>query len=152
MNRKLIGRTRALLLAVGFALAAGCSDSGATVSGQVTYEGEPVKQGYITFAPADGKGPVAGGAITDGRYTVEKLTPGSKLVRVEASSGPGPSVQSSADGEKLSKEWRAKMGPDGVIRTETVPDAAVGNNAPAEIKAGAQTLNLTLTKPAPKGK
>ena len=73
-----------LILSIA-AIALGCGDSGiATVSGAVTYEGEPVMDGMITFTPADGKGPVAGGRIIDGRYGIEKLTPGTKLVKVEA--------------------------------------------------------------------
>ena len=78
----------ALLLA-----AAGCGGGDATVSGEVSYEGEPVTAGYITFAPADGKGPTAGGPIKDGKYTVEKVTPGPKVVRVEAG-GDSPSIRS----------------------------------------------------------
>src|SRR5262245_2351004 len=46
------------------ALVLGCGHSSvATVSGEVTYEGEPVMDGMITFIPADGKGPVVGGRI-----------------------------------------------------------------------------------------
>lgn len=131
-------------------IASGCSNPGATVSGTVTYEGEPVKTGYVTFAPSDGKGPSVGAQITDGKYTADKVPPGPKLVRVEASSGAAPSVQSQADVEKLSKELKGKLGPDGIIRTDTVPPEAEGNNQQFEVKAGTQTLDLPLKKPAGK--
>jgi hypothetical protein len=140
-------RARALLPLLALAFA-GCSEPAATVSGEVTYDGQPVKKGYVTFAPADGKGPAVGAEIADGRYAAEKVPPGPKVVKVEASSGPGPSVQSSADAAKLSKEWKGKLGPDGIIRTETVPDSAEGNNQKYDAKAGAQTLDLHLKKPA----
>jgi hypothetical protein len=143
--------SRAIVLCALAALACGgCSDPTATVSGEVTYDGQPVKNGYVTFTPADGKGPAVGAQITDGRYTADKVPPGEKVVKVEASSGPGPSVQSQADVEKLSKEMRGKLGPDGIIKTETVPPDAEGNNQKSEVKAGAQTLDIRLKKPAAK--
>ena len=144
--------TRALTLLALLAgpLAAGCSGGTAAVSGEVTYDGHPVKAGYITFTPAGGHGPAVGTPITDGRYAADNVPPGPKLVKVEASSGAGPSVQSTADMERLSKEWKGKVSPDGIIRTETVPQDAEGNNQKADIKAGAQTLDLHLKKPAAK--
>src|SRR4051794_28762882 len=74
--------------AAAAALAAGlcgCGGGGlATVSGAVTYEGETVGEGYVTFTPADGRGPDAGGPIAAGRYSVAGLTPGRKVVKVVA--------------------------------------------------------------------
>lgn len=145
---------RVLAAGVAFAglFAAGCGAEVGTVNGEVSYDGQPVKQGYITFTPADGKGAMVGGPITDGRYTVEKVPPGSKIAKIEASSGSGPSVQSSEDMAKLSKEWKDKVGKDGVIRTETVPADAEGNNQTVEVKQGDQTLNFALKKPPSPGK
>jgi hypothetical protein len=138
------------LFPVALLLAAGCSDPSASVSGAVTYDGQPVKDGYVTFAPADGKGPTAGGPIKDGKYAVDKVPPGPKVVQVEASSGAGPSVQTTEELERLSREMKGKVGADGIIRTETVPQDAEGNNQKAEVKAGSQTLDLHLKKPAKK--
>jgi hypothetical protein len=144
-------RRAIVLLALPLLLpASGCGGAGATVTGAVTYEGEPVKSGYVTFAPADGQGPTVGAAITDGRYTAEKVPPGPKVVKVEASGAATPSVQSQADAEKLSKELKGKLGPDGIIRTATVPPDADGNNQKADVKGGSQTLDLHLKKPAKK--
>ena len=61
-----------LLLA---ACCAGCSQSivveKTTVSGTVTYNGQPVEKGEIRFLPKSGTaGPLASGAIVDGKYTV----------------------------------------------------------------------------------
>lgn len=137
-------------LALGALLASGCADDVGLVSGEVSYEGQPVKKGYITFTPADGKGPMVGAPITDGKYSLDGVFPGSKVVKVEASSGAGPSLQTTEDVAKLSKEWKDKMGPDGVIRTETLPADAVGNNQNFDVKVGPQTLDLALKKPAPK--
>src|SRR5215213_10053171 len=85
---------RATVFGVLFAAAAGagCGASTARVTGEVSYDGVPVKQGEVQFTPADGKGPVAAAPIADGRYTIENLPPGPKIVQVSASSGLAPSV------------------------------------------------------------
>lgn len=63
---------------------AGCGrDNGMMeVSGAVTYDGQPVKCGVISFLPSDGNGPTAATVVTDGRYSV-KVAPGKKRVRIE---------------------------------------------------------------------
>lgn len=128
-------------------LALGCGSDAGSVTGSVTYDGKPVENGYITFTPADGKGTMVAGPINKGRYSIENVPLGSKIVKIEASSGSGPSVQSSEDMAKLAKEGKMKVGPDGIIRTETVPADAEGNNQTVEVKAGVQTLDFTLKKP-----
>ncbi len=75
------------LIACGIAVMAcltGCgrSDGLTEISGNVSYDGQPVKQGTIIFLPADGMGPTAGTLIADGRYSV-KVAPGKKLVKIE---------------------------------------------------------------------
>jgi hypothetical protein len=138
-----------LTLMIPQILGCGKQETG-SVSGSITYDGQPVKSGYVLFTPSDGHGPVAGGPIRDGRYAIENISPGPKIVRVEASSGSGPSVQSSEEMARLSKEWKGKIGSDGIIRTETVPADARGNNQPYEVKVGAQNLDLRLNMPVGK--
>src|SRR6516162_8272107 len=75
---------RLLPFALLMILTSGCGGSSASISGTVTYNGEPVGDGSITFIPVDGKGPAVGSPIEAGRYLVESITPGPKLVRVEA--------------------------------------------------------------------
>jgi hypothetical protein len=61
-------------------LCVGCheDDTRVPVSGTVTQNGQPVKEGKITFAPAEGtNGPAAGASIENGRY------------RIPAAEGPG---------------------------------------------------------------
>jgi hypothetical protein len=55
-------------------VAAGCSKGDpnlSEVSGTVTVDGQPAKEGDITFIPADGKGRTAGSPITAGKYTAK---------------------------------------------------------------------------------
>lgn len=141
--------TGAVVAAAALAVA-GCGGGAGTVTGEVTYDGSPVRTGYVTFAPADGKGQMAGAEIKDGKYRAENVPVGPKVVKVEASEGPAVSIQTTADLERFSKENKGKIGPDGIVRTETVPADADGNNQPYEVKAGEQELKLTLKKPAGK--
>ena len=71
---------QALACVLTLLLWVGCYEDGARVpvSGTVTQDGQPVKAGKITFAPAEGtKGPAAGTLIENGRF------------RIPASEGPG---------------------------------------------------------------
>ena len=59
----------------------GCGDDvgypHATVTGQITIDGEPVPKGYVTISPTgSGQGPVTGGKISDGAYRCEKVPVG----------------------------------------------------------------------------
>ena len=62
----------------------GCGDSLATVSGNVTFNGEPVSRGSINLEPVDGKGPASGGNVEGGKYLIEGVHPGEKIVRISA--------------------------------------------------------------------
>jgi hypothetical protein len=63
------------------------------VSGTVKFDGEPVAEGSISFEPADGKGPSAGGSIQDGEYLVARLMSGRKIVRIVGVRKTGKKVQ-----------------------------------------------------------
>ena len=61
----------------------GCSGSKLNpVQGQVTWEGQPLEEGTITFRPADGKGPSAEAPIVKGQYSVN-VKPGDKKVAIQ---------------------------------------------------------------------
>jgi len=71
-------------LSLAFLMSLGCGGSGMTkVDGAVTLDGKPLEDGSISFEPADGKGPTAGGTIEAGEYAIE-VPPGSKIVRITA--------------------------------------------------------------------
>lgn len=123
----------------------GCGQK-TVVTGKVTYEGNPIAKGSISFLPADGKGPAAGGEIEEGRYQVEKITPGKKLVQIVGVK-PVKFARSSEEMAKMAAEAGKKGDPSGIIdRADAVPADAVGNNAPVEIQSGPQTLDFDLKK------
>src|SRR5262245_46998276 len=81
-----MGRRHGIL---GAALAAallivGCSDpTTGQVSGKVTWGGKPLEKGNITFVPADGKSPTAGGEVNGGNYSV-RVSVGKMKVSISA--------------------------------------------------------------------
>jgi hypothetical protein len=53
----------------------GCSQGPAvgTVTGEVTFEGQPVQKGYVIFSPSDGQSQTAGAEIVDGKFKAERV-------------------------------------------------------------------------------
>jgi len=77
----------ALLLCV-----AGCSTEKVAVEGNVTFKGEPVTEGAISFEAPDGSTPTFGGRIDNGTYRIPDLpaqAAGTRLVRITASRKTG---------------------------------------------------------------
>lgn len=68
-----------LLLMVG-----GCGSSTGSVSGTVTYKGEPLKAGRVTFTSGDKTGQGFPAEIDEnGKYSISKIPPGDYKVCVE---------------------------------------------------------------------
>jgi hypothetical protein len=77
---RLARRSSALLVGPALLIILGCGgdDLGTRypVSGKVTYKGESVKKGVISFHPEDKEGRGATGQIEDGSYSLTTHTPG----------------------------------------------------------------------------
>jgi hypothetical protein len=147
IRRSRIARPLRIGAALLLLATAGCGGTTANVSGSVTYDGEPVKDGYVTFRPADGIGPDAGAKIIGGRYSLDNMKPGPKVVQVIAVKAV-PFARSSEEMARRAAENKSKGDGSGLIDpADTIPPDAEGNNATHEIKAGKQTLDLKLTKP-----
>jgi hypothetical protein len=131
----------------------GCGGGGlAAISGAVTYEGTPVGEGYVTFTPADGKGPDAGGPIAAGRYSVAGMTPGRKVVKVVAVKKVN-FASTSAEMQAKGAAARKAGNYDGLVDpADTIPAEADGNNVTVDVVAGSQTRDFHLKKPVAKGK
>jgi hypothetical protein len=84
MNDRLRRAASMVCGAVLIACLAGCGRGGGLVaiSGTVTYDGEALEKGLISFLPADGKGPTAAAPIADGQFAL-KIAPGKKVVKIE---------------------------------------------------------------------
>jgi hypothetical protein len=78
---RLIGAAACVMLAC---VAVGCGPSKATVTGTVSFNGQPVERGSISLFPVDGKGSANGGTIEKGRYEIRDVAPGEKIVQLTA--------------------------------------------------------------------
>jgi hypothetical protein len=131
-------------------LIAGCGPQHATVTGDVSYEGTPVAQGVVTLLPADGKGGAASGDIGNGKFKLENVQPGPKVVQVTATREV-PFARSSEDMARRYAEAKARGNATGLIDpADVIPADAEGNNQTMEVSAGAQNLTLALKKPRSK--
>jgi hypothetical protein len=147
MRRRRVAGAGLLVLALVLLGGQGCGSSTATISGEVTYDGQPVGDGSITLTPADGKGPVVGGEIREGKYAMTKITPGPKVARIEAYKKVN---FASSSQEMMDRAAEAKKRGDdsGLVEpADVIPPNAEGNNQKVEIKRGDQKLDFHLKKP-----
>ena len=123
----------------------GCHKSN-SASGEIRFEGKPVPNGSITFAPSAGRGPIVGAMISDGQYQVDGLTEGKnsvQIVGVKKAAGP----VSHADMKRQAKENAAHGATTGIVeRADEIPSDAEGNNRDVDIKPGKQTLDFDLKR------
>ena len=125
----------------------GCDTGLGEVHGKVTYNGEAVGEGYITFAPADGAGPTVGGQITDGEFHCEEVPPGEKIVSIQAVKEV-PFARSSEEMAQRAEENRKKGNSTGLIDpADVIPPDAAGNNAKVRVASGSQVQDFNLTSP-----
>ncbi|MGE3806514.1 MAG: hypothetical protein AB7K24_17755 [Gemmataceae bacterium] len=119
-------------------LATGCGQAGSQLSGEVTYDGQPISSGMITFLPAEGSGTPVGIAIVNGRYQADFNSPGPRIVQVEAVLSGSMPTSSEASAQAVGQP---------VAEIKQVPAGAVGNNARIEIAPGSHTQDFHLTSP-----
>ncbi len=100
-SSRIVGACVALALAT--LLLPGCGPGGLdkhTVTGTVTFDGEPVGEGDIIFTADDGSGVTDAGKIANGKYSLE-TTPGKKSVRIMAMREVPGQFDESNPGEKV---------------------------------------------------
>lgn len=132
---------------LALALGAGCGPVTAHVTGEVSYEGQPVTHGYIQFLPTGPEGQAVGGPITDGKYNVAKIPVGPALVKIEATKAV-TFARSSEEMKKMAEAAKHRGDRTGLIeKADTIPPDAIGNSVTVEIKPGKHTLDFRLTKP-----
>ena len=86
-----------LPLAVAMAVCVGCGARGISVEGNITWNGKPAESGTIDFAPIDGQGRSAGGAIENGKYRLSSdsaVAPGKKSVNIFVVRKTGKKIES----------------------------------------------------------
>ncbi len=117
---------------------AGCSSGGRTgVEGRVTYAGEPIAVGTITFIPTGGKGIKCGARIENGHYQVEPRfgpVPGPHRVEIH---------WAKPTGKKYQNEFKEVFD----VTTEGLPAKYnTQSTLTATIKPGPNVFNFDLEK------
>jgi hypothetical protein len=86
-----------LLLPLVLVLACGCGGRAAKLSGHVTYKGQPVGGGSVSFYPKTGGG-YSAIIAPDGTYTTTDLPPGEMAVAIETESAKGKEITEQTGG------------------------------------------------------
>jgi len=109
----------------------------AAVTGKVTFDGQPLGNGNITFMPTDSKGQVAGGGIVKGEFQLsEELGPmlGDQTIRFHWNKPTGKKVKDADSGQESDETEEGLPAKYHVQSKEKVT-----------IKAGKNVLNFDLT-------
>ena len=122
----------------------GCGEKATTVSGTVTFNDQPVERGSIRFVSTDKSGPTFGAVIRNGKFTVEKATPGEMMVTIHASKRDIIPT-SSQDVREMSEQAQDENYVDPAV---LIPPNAEGNNQTVQIAEGANPLEFHLKSPA----
>jgi hypothetical protein len=122
----------------------GCGEKATTVSGTVTFNGQPVERGSIRFVSTDKTGPTFGAVVKDGKFTIEKATPGEKVVTIHAMKRDRIPT-SSEEVRQMSEQ--AQEDENYLDPAVLIPPNAEGNNQTIQIAEGAQSLEFHLKSP-----
>jgi hypothetical protein len=125
-------------LATGAIVAlSGCSTGPAvgTVTGEVTFDGQPVKDGHISFTPVDGKGQTGGAPIADGNFRAEQVSATKMKVEIHGN-------------KKTGKKIKAYDTPESPVNDEIVellpPKFHVNSELTLDVKRGTQAVKYDL--------
>lgn len=137
----------AALVCAAILTSIGCSSTTATINGTVTYEGQAVEKGMITFTPADGTGSVVGCDIKNGKFYAKEVTAGRNVLLVTAVK----EVTFSRSSEEMAQMAQKPVAQDGIVGlidpADLIPPNAEGNNQVHSFQTGSNKLELVLTKP-----
>jgi hypothetical protein len=109
------------------------------LEGEVTFEGEPIDMGSITFTPEGDKGRVSGGVITNGKYAVPEengANAGTYRVKISWLKRTGRKLKDVESGEMYDE--RREAIPDSVHKDSelTVEVPLPDNRHDFKLKAG----------------
>jgi hypothetical protein len=116
----------------------GCSAGPAvgTVTGEVSYNGQPVKDGHISFTPVDGIGQTGGAAIVEGKFKAEQV--------------PATKMKVEIHGNKVIGKVKVYDTPESPLRDEVVellpPKYNVNSDLTLDVKRGSQDVKYDLKK------
>lgn len=136
-----------LLLSCGLMLAGCGSGSNGTVSGKVSYKGQPLKGGNVSIIPKKG-GTLSSPIAEDGSYKISKVPIGSATITVETKSlRPVPQKSLPGPYAKAPKDVLPQGVQGDPKRYVRIPDKYAdpeGSGLSLDVKGGVQTHNIDL--------
>jgi hypothetical protein len=132
MSRGLIGMLCVGLMAVGI----GCGSSEfIEVSGSVSVDGQPLKEGDISFVPLDKRFGGEGGKVSNGKFTM-RARPGKNRIEIRANEVvPGKTVPSAAGPDAP---------PEPMIRSIVPPKYNEQSTLEEDVSAAKRTFTFDL--------
>lgn len=139
---------RAILLSIGLVLLMGCGsrqNTGGSVTGKITYNGQPVNRATLFFHPTSGEGQDIGVTSSeDGTFSAANIPPGEYKIYVEAARLPpevtkGPQIPKGMDPAKA-EEMKKKLGQ---VHGQEAPTIAFPDKYK---KVGTTELKCTITE------
>jgi hypothetical protein len=145
-NRQAPGRLAAVLALAALTLA-GCGRPGGSVSGKVTYKGQSLTGGTVTFLGADDR--VAWSPIEpDGTYTITRVAPGlAKIGVTPAASSAPPKGMKMMDPAKMDAPAGAAPPAASAGKTVSIPQQyqdPARSGVTYTVTAGSQDYNIEL--------
>jgi hypothetical protein len=137
-----------MLAAVASLLLTGCNRNN-SLHGNVTYNGEPVEKGSISFRPLDGNGPGFGAQIVDGKYLADKARLGKHvaLVRgVRTTVAPQTTEQAIQQFKEAKAAGKTTLDHFGQA-ADYIPENGEGNSQTVDVEGGKQSLDFALKGP-----
>jgi hypothetical protein len=125
--------------------AVGCGPSTGVVKGIVTYQGQPLDAGTVSFEPTSGAGGTAGGEVNKGEFLVKELKPGKFKVRVDGAYRP-PKITAPGGPESQRRMTDAEI----LAQSDPLPADTVGRDQEIDVVVGEQTMKFELTSPSAK--
>jgi hypothetical protein len=125
-------------LTLALAWTAGCSTGPAvgTITGEVTFDGQAVKDGHVEFIPVDGKGPTGGAPIVDGKFKAEQV--------------PATKMKVELHGNKVIGKRKAYDTPESPVFDEVAellpPKYNFNSELTLDVKRGSQEVKYDLKK------
>jgi hypothetical protein len=144
-----IGKRLGTLAAI--ALLVGCGQNIASVTGSVTYNGQPVKKGFISFQPSNGQGKSFAAPIADGVYTAPQAVPGNMTAIITGTREVNFYASSAESYQKANEAQKSGKLADVAEAADYIAPDAEGNSKEVEVQPGDQTLDFAITgAPIPK--
>ena len=149
------GATRRLLasLALALLLLAGCGRGKGDISGEVTYKGDPLPYGRITFVSEVGRHDAFRTFIIRGKYRIEAVPAGPAKISIESLTPPTKKqleeAKKSASGEfaPVSPEMINELSGDPPLKYVKIPSKYSNPETSGEmftVEKGSQTCSIAL--------